>query len=136
MSEKITILRSEVKVGTMVELTRDGVTVIGPHSECQDDVHIDIPGQGGRACTDDGWEFVQAWRVMSEDEIALACAWSDYRKGYGASGPEAHSRFKVGWAAQKQGLPRDVLDAAELGVHSFAGYDAALDPARFDEATR
>lgn len=133
MSEQIPVLRHEVKVGTMVELTRDGVTVSGPHSECQDDVHIDIPGQGGRACTDDGWEFVRAWHVMSDDEIALATAWSDYRSSYGVSS-EDHKYFQVGWAAARFGLPPETMNGLRQAFH--AGYDAALKPGLFDEVQR
>lgn len=39
---------------------------------------------------------------MTEEEIAIACNWSDYRKNYGVSSAamaEAHKAFKAGWAA-------------------------------------
>jgi hypothetical protein len=132
MSQEYALLRGEVKVGTMVELTRDGVTVSGPHSDCQDDVHVDIPG-AGRACTDDGWEFVRAWRVMSDDEVALMSAWSDYRSSYGAK-DEDHRLFQMGWAAARFGLPPETVDGQRQACH--AGYDAALKPGLFDEVQR
>lgn len=43
---------------------------------------------------------------MTEDQIEMACAWSDYRKHYGVS-PDDHVRrmehlaFKAGWEAAK-----------------------------------
>lgn len=41
---------------------------------------------------------------MTEEEIAIACDWADYRKEYGVSSEamaEAHNAFKAGWAAAK-----------------------------------
>lgn len=42
----------------------------------------------------------------TEDEIALATAWSDFRKEYGVSANDEtrkaeHRAFKAGWAAAK-----------------------------------
>lgn len=42
----------------------------------------------------------------TEEEIALATAWSDFRKEYGVSADDAtrakeHAAFKAGWAAAR-----------------------------------
>lgn len=40
-------------------------------------------------------------REYTEDEERMFCAWSDYRKEYGAHGGEAHYNFKAGWEAAR-----------------------------------
>lgn len=52
---------------------------------------------------------------LTEDQIEMACAWSDYRKQYGVS-PDDHVRrmehlaFKAGWeAAKNPGIHESVM---------------------------
>lgn len=40
---------------------------------------------------------------MTPEEEELACAWADYRKDYGASGPQEHKAFVAGWKAAREG---------------------------------
>src|SRR3546814_14931805 len=51
------------------------------------------------------------FETKTEDMIAIACAWSDYRKEYGVSpGKEErareHEAFKAGWAAARGTLDK------------------------------
>ncbi len=50
--------------------------------------------------------------VLTEEEIDLACAWSDYRKDYGVSADHlsvAHKAFRAGWKAARAGDQSGVL---------------------------
>lgn len=43
---------------------------------------------------------------LTEEQVDLACAWSDYRKDYGVSAdhlPAAHKAFLAGWMAAREG---------------------------------
>ena len=43
------------------------------------------------------------------EAIDVACAWSDYRSDYGASGAKEHKAFKAGWLAAREGDQSGVL---------------------------
>lgn len=50
--------------------------------------------------------------AMTENEIARACAWTDYRAEYGVSAEHmtaAHEAFLAGWGAALGGDTRGVL---------------------------
>lgn len=59
--------------------------------------------------------------VYTEDEERMFCAWSDYRKEYGAHGAEAHYNFQAGWNA---GRLDHTVDLGNATVAFKAGYDA------------
>ena len=47
--------------------------------------------------------------VSDPDADDAACAWSDYRKDYGASGAREHRAFLAGWKAAREGDQAGVL---------------------------
>lgn len=62
-------------------------------------------------------------RVYTEDEERMFCAWSDYRKEYGAYGIEAHREFTTGWEhARDRVQGGDFLNRDyEAGFQAFHG---------------
>lgn len=66
---KINVDRKHLREGDTVTLTRAGVTVTGLHTRCFGNVHIDIKYKDA-ACTDDGWDFVSATRMVEAPQLS------------------------------------------------------------------
>lgn len=47
--------------------------------------------------------------LESGEADEIACAWSDYRSDYGASGSQEHKAFRAGWLAARAGDQSAVL---------------------------
>jgi hypothetical protein len=102
---RIAVPRDGVDGRCTLVLRKDGVTVQGPASATAP-LTVPMPQFGYvknvYASVSDGWEFVEAWYEMTQDEVDMASEWSDYRKHYGlADLTAAHEAFKAGWQAAK-----------------------------------
>lgn len=104
---RVHVHQHEVDGRCTLALRKDGVTVQGPASGTAP-LTVPMPQFGCvknvYASVSDGWEFVEAWYEMTQDEVNMASEWSDYRKHYGVSSESmtaAHQAFKAGWQAAR-----------------------------------
>lgn len=103
---RVAVPRDGVDQRCTLVLRKDGVTVQGPASATAP-LTVPMPQFGYvrnvYASVSDGWEFVEAWYEMTQDEVNMACEWADYRKHYGIGAElhAAHEAFKAGWQAAR-----------------------------------
>lgn len=71
--------------------------------------------------------------VYTEDQERMFCAWSDYRKEYGAYGIEAHCEFTAGWEAARDSW---TIDVSKHTMDWRAGFDAFFDNLDIDGVMR
>lgn len=121
-------------------LRKDGVTVTGLASPSAP-LTVAMPQFGHVknvfASVSDGWELVEAYREMTQDQADMACEWSDYRKHYGAS-PDgnAYQAFVAGWQAARGLSHESVHEEIARMLASFAGDEWLFDPPIIDGVLR
>lgn len=102
---RVPVLPGEVDERCTLVLRKDGVTVTGPASSTAV-LTVLMPqfgyAQKFYASVSDGWELVQAYREMTQDQVDMASEWSDYRKHYGSTPDlKIYHAFVAGWASAR-----------------------------------
>lgn len=128
MAERVVVPRDEVVAGHTLRLHKDGVYVEGPAivqtraipaKRASAMLAVRMPADATPTnqifiSMHTGWEFVEAWYELTEEQAALLHAWADYRKDYEPRRPSAmQARFRLGWAAGRQGLDEQSIADAE-----------------------
>ncbi|MEU4386604.1 hypothetical protein [Promicromonospora sp. NPDC023805] len=101
----VAVPRHEVDEQCTLVLRKDGVTITGPASPTAP-LTVAMPWFGQvknvYASVSDGWDLVEAYREMTQDQADMACEWSDYRKHYGSTPDlKIYHAFVAGWASAR-----------------------------------